>query len=92
MNWFMIGNEDFLIKLTKGETKLLFNQGLNTKGGYVSGIMLIPVLNQMVSNFVETKKMIKTMSVEFNKLQKILGHCGGIHLKEIAYAYGMKIF
>jgi hypothetical protein len=35
-NGFMIGNEGALIKLTNGEMKLVFNQHLNTKGGFVS--------------------------------------------------------
>jgi hypothetical protein len=36
--------------------------------------------------------MIKTMSVEINKLQKILIHCGETHLKSTANAYGIKSF
>jgi hypothetical protein len=36
-NGFMIGNDGVLIKLTKGETKLVFDQRLNTKGDFVSG-------------------------------------------------------
>jgi hypothetical protein len=43
-NWIMIGNEVVLIKLTKGETKLVFNQRLNIKGGFLSGIKMVPAL------------------------------------------------
>jgi hypothetical protein len=57
-----------LIKLTKGKTNLVFNQRLNTKGRFVSGIKKIPVLNQVVDTVVESKSMIKTMSVKINKL------------------------
>jgi hypothetical protein len=74
-NGFMIGNEGVLIKLTKVETKLLFNKRLNTKGGFVSGIKMTPVLNQVANIVVESNKMIKTISVEVNKLHKIMGHC-----------------
>jgi hypothetical protein len=76
MNGLMIGNEGVLIKLTKRETTLVFNQSLNTKGGFVSGIKVVPVLNQVSNTIVETKKMIKVMSFEINKLHNILGHCG----------------
>jgi hypothetical protein len=31
MNAFIIGNEGVLIKLTKGETMLVFDQRMNTK-------------------------------------------------------------
>jgi hypothetical protein len=43
MKGFMIENEGVLIKLTKGETKLVFDQQLNAKGGFVSGIKMVPV-------------------------------------------------
>jgi hypothetical protein len=88
----MIGIEGVLIKFTKGVTTLVFNQSLNIKGGFLSGIKVIPVLNQMVKISVETKKMIKTMPVEINKLHKILGHCGETHLKATSNTYGIKVF
>jgi hypothetical protein len=50
--------------MTKGETKFVINQSLNTKRGFVFGINMVPVLNQVDNNTVETKKMIKNMSVE----------------------------
>jgi hypothetical protein len=43
----MIWNEDVLIKLTKAETTLVFDQRLNTKGDFVSGIKMVTVFNQM---------------------------------------------
>jgi hypothetical protein len=65
---------------------------LNTKGGFVSGIKIVPVLNQVANTVVEIKKMIKTMSVEINKLHKILGYCGEAHLKATANGYEIKVF
>jgi hypothetical protein len=62
-NLFMIGNEGILIKLTKREMKLVFDHRLNTKVGFMSGIKMEPVLKQVDNHVVETKKMIKTMSV-----------------------------
>jgi hypothetical protein len=52
----------------------VLNQRLNTKGGIVSGIEIATVLSHVDSDVVETKKMIKTMSVTFNNLHKILVH------------------
>jgi hypothetical protein len=52
----MIGNEGLLIKLANGETKLVFNQLVNTKRGFVSGIKMVPILNQVANTVVETKK------------------------------------
>jgi hypothetical protein len=65
---------------------------LNTKGGYVSDIEMVPVLNQVSHSVVEKKKMIKTMSLEINKLHKVQGRYGETHLKTTADAYGIKVF
>jgi hypothetical protein len=92
MNGLMIENESVLIKLTNGETTLVFNQLLNTKGGFVSHIKMVPVLNQVPNDIFETKKMIKTISVEIKKLHKILEHCEETHLKVAENAYGIKVF
>jgi hypothetical protein len=70
---------------------LVFHQRLNTKGGFVSGIKMVPVLKQATNTVVETKIMTKTMSVGINKLRKILGYCGENHLKVTANVYEMKI-
>jgi hypothetical protein len=52
MNGFIIGNEGVLIKLTKGETALVFDQHLNTKGCFVSGIKMVHVLNQLANTVI----------------------------------------
>jgi hypothetical protein len=70
---FMIGNEGLMIKLTKGGTTLVFDQRLITKEGFMSGIKMVPDLNQVANIVVETKILIKTMSVEINNLHKIIG-------------------
>jgi hypothetical protein len=62
MNGFMIGNQYLLIKLTNLETMLVFNQHLNTKDGFASGIKMVPVMHQVSNTVIEIKKMIKTMS------------------------------
>jgi hypothetical protein len=92
MNGFMNGNEVLLINLTKGETKLVLDQRLNTKVGFVSGIKMVPALNQVPNNVFRFKSMIKIMSVEINKLHEIPGKCGKTRLKETANSYGIKFF
>jgi hypothetical protein len=92
MNRLMIGDEGMLIKLTKGENTLVFNQRLKTKEGFVYGIKMVPVLNQVAITVVETKGMIKTMSFEINKLHKTLQNFVRIHLKAVGTSYGIKVF
>jgi hypothetical protein len=53
---------------------------------------MVRVFNQVENTVVETKKMIKTISVEINRLDKILGHCGENNLKATTNAYGIKVF
>jgi hypothetical protein len=53
---------------------------------------MVTVLNQVANAVVETKKMIKTMSVEINKIHKILGHFGESHFKGTANAYRIKVY
>jgi hypothetical protein len=89
MNGFMIENEGVLIKFTKVESKLEFYKRLNIKGVFVSGIRLVPVLNQVANTVFWSRSMTKTMSVEINKLHKIFDHCGETHLRETASAYGI---
>jgi hypothetical protein len=56
-NGFLIRNEGVMIKLTKGETKLMLNQRLNVNGGFVSGVKMVHVLNQVGNNISEEKEI-----------------------------------
>jgi hypothetical protein len=47
MNGFMIGNKDVLIKWTKGETTLLFDQFFELQRRLMSDIKMVPILNQV---------------------------------------------
>jgi flagellar biosynthesis GTPase FlhF len=80
-----------IVKLKKGENKLVLGQRLITKGGFVSSINMVPDLNQMANNIVESKSMIKNISVEIKKLHKILGNRGENYLKATANAYEVKL-
>jgi hypothetical protein len=92
MSGLIIGNGREMIKLTKGETKLAFDKRSYIKGGFLSGIKMVSVLNQVTNTVFETKKMIKSMSVHINKLHKIVGHCGKTRLTATANVYGIKVF
>jgi hypothetical protein len=58
----------------------------------VSGIKMVTFCNQVYITIVGSKVMIKNVSIEINKLHKILCHYGGTHLKATASVYGMKSF
>ena len=55
-NGFKIGNDGEIIKLTKGNVTLIFDKVVRTKNGYVSGIRLTPVLGEVVTAAVESRK------------------------------------
>jgi hypothetical protein len=78
-----------VIKVTKGETTLVLNKLLNIKGFFVSSIKMVFVLNQVDNTAVISKSMIKTISADINKLEKILDYCGKTHLKATANDYGV---
>jgi hypothetical protein len=71
--FIMVGNEGVLLKLTKEETTLLFDQRLNTKVGFKSGIKMVSILKEVVNTAVGSYCMIKFMSFLLDKLHKILG-------------------
>jgi regulator of replication initiation timing len=78
--------------VTKVETTLVFNQRLNTKGGFVSVSKMVPVLNQVTNTVFDMKNMIHNMSSEIKKIHKIPSQVGENHLKATENAYGIKVF
>jgi hypothetical protein len=66
MNGFTIRDEVVMIKSTKGETTLVWDKCLNSNGVFVSGIKIVPILNQVANTVIGSKSMIKTMSAEIN--------------------------
>ena len=69
-NGFKIENEDVVLKLMKGKTTMYFDRILKTKDGFVTGIMLIPMMENVATTAVETMKT----TITINNLHKILGH------------------
>ena len=56
-NGFNLGNEDVVMKLMKGKTTLYFDRILKTKNGFVSGIKFLPIINNMATTAVESRRM-----------------------------------
>ena len=86
-NGFKIGNEDVVLKLMKGKTTMYFDRILKTKDGFVTGIMLIPMMGNVATTAVETKKT----TININNLHKILGHCGEATARMTGKAHGYDV-
>ena len=73
------------MKLMKGKTTLYFDRILKTKNGFVSGIELLPIFENMAITTVELRKM-KNM-IDINNLHTILGHCSEATARMTGKAY-----
>jgi hypothetical protein len=54
---------------------LTFDKVVKTKNGFVPGIRLMSVLNDLGTAVVEFRK---AETIDFNNLYNILGHCGKV--------------
>ena len=66
---------------------MAFDQVLNKKNGFVSGVQLLLLRIQTAANVMD-KSEIK---LEITKLHKALGHCGEGTLRTTAMAYEWKM-
>ena len=73
---FNLGNDGEKIKLIKGNVTILFDRFLTSKNGFVPGIKMKPLLNDVIATVVESKKETSKNMIDVNNLHKILGHCG----------------
>jgi len=71
-NGFQIGSDGIIIQLTKETTRLAFDQVVNKKNGFVSGVQLLPLRIQTASNVMDKSET----KLEISKLQQTLRHCG----------------
>jgi hypothetical protein len=55
-NGFDIGNDGEIIELTKGNVTLTFDKVVKMKNGFVPGIRLTPVLSDLGTKVVESRK------------------------------------
>ena len=75
-NGFNLGNDGEKLKLMKGNVTILFDRFLISKNGFVPGIKMKPLLNDVSATVVESKKEKSKNMIDVNNLHKILGHCG----------------
>jgi hypothetical protein len=87
-NGFNVSNDGEMIKLSKGNVTLTFDKDVRTKNGFVPGIKLLPVLRDVGTSVLETKKR---ETIDVNNLHKILGHGGELNARLTGKAYGYEI-
>jgi hypothetical protein len=87
-NGFNLSNDGEIIKLSKGNVTLTFDKVVRTKNGFVPGIKLLQVLDDVVTSILETKKR---NTIDVNKLHKVLGHCGEVNARLTGKAYGYEV-
>jgi hypothetical protein len=67
---------------------LILDKVVRTKNGFVPGINLLPVLYDVGTSVMETKKLD---TIDVNNLHKILGHCGEVNSRLNGKAYGYEV-
>jgi hypothetical protein len=87
-NSFNLINDCEIIKLSKENLTLTFDKVVRTKNGFVPGIKLMPVLADVGTSVLETKKC---ETIYVNNLHKILDHCGEVNPRLTGKAYGYEI-
>jgi hypothetical protein len=87
-NGFNISNYGEIIKLLNGNVTLTFDNIVRTKNSFVPGIKLSPVLGDVGTSVLETKKR---GTIYVNNLHKVLGHCGEFNARLTRKAYGYEI-
>jgi hypothetical protein len=87
-NEFNLSNDGEIIKLSKGNVTLIFDKVVRTKNGFVLGIKLLQVLDDVGTSVLETKKL---NTIDVNNLYKVLGHCGEFNARLTGKAYGYEV-
>jgi hypothetical protein len=85
---FDIENDGEIIKLIKGNVTLAFDKVVKTKIGFVPGIRLTPVLSDLGTAVVESRKR---ESIDVNNLHKTLGYCGEDSTRLTGKAFGCEV-
>jgi hypothetical protein len=67
---------------------LTFDKVVRKKNGFVPGIELLPVLGDVGTSVLETKKC---ETIDVNNLHKTLGHCGEVNARLTGKAYGYEV-
>ena len=90
-NGFNLGNDGERIKLMKGNVTIVFDRFLTSKNGFVPGIKMKQLLNDVSTTAVESKKEKLKNMIDVNNLHKILGHCGEASARLTGKALGYEI-
>jgi hypothetical protein len=85
---FNLSNYGKIIMLLKGNVTLTFDKVVKTKNGFVPGIKLLQVLDDVGTSVLETKKR---NTIDVDNLHKILGHCGEVNASLTGKAYGNEV-
>jgi hypothetical protein len=86
-NGFNLSNGE-IIKLSKGNVTLTLEKVVRTKDGFVPGIKLLQVLDDVGTSALETKKR---NTIDVNNLHKVLGHCDEVNARLTGKAYGYEV-
>jgi len=85
---FNLGNDKENIFIQKGDFKLVFDQRIETKTGYVVGTKIIPN-NEHTE--LATPTISDTNPVDVNEFHELLGHPSESKMRFIAKYYGVKL-
>ena len=87
---YKLGNEGKNIILRKGDFKLKFDRIINTKSGYVCGVLAKRnKITDVVNSTLEISSSVR--SVDVNYFHELLGHFGEKKTREIANYYNIKL-
>jgi hypothetical protein len=84
-NGFNLSNDGEIIMLSKGNVTLTFDKVVRKKNGFVPGIKLLQILDDVGTSVLETKKR---NTIDVNNLHKVLGHCVEVNARLTGKAYG----
>jgi hypothetical protein len=87
-NGFDLRNDGKIIMLSKGNVTLTFGKVVRAKNGFVPGIKLLQVLDDVETSVLETKKR---NTIDVNNLHKVLAHCGEVNARLTGKAYGYEV-
>jgi hypothetical protein len=70
------------------EMCLTFDKVVRTKNGFIPGIKLLQILDDVGNSVVITKR---GDTIDVNNLHKLLGHCGEVNARLTGKAYGYEV-
>jgi hypothetical protein len=91
-NGFKLTNDEVIISITKKHVTLTFDRVIKIlDDGYVTGVMIRPILSERAYGGYAHTTIEKEKSFDINHLHRIFGHCGHATLKNTVKMYGFKL-